>query len=141
MQRDGVVINLNDDVAKVVLRRHAACGDCGACQMGEENMNVEVDALNKLFAKVGDSVTIDMETPNVLRASFIAYGIPLFVLVLAVVVTQKIGAVMGLTVDMELLSLIVGVVAMFITFGVIRTKEKDFKEDKRYLSQIISINK
>lgn len=139
MQRDGIVVSVNDDIAKIVLKRHAACGDCGACHIGEENMNVEVDAVNNLNAKVGDSVTIDMETPHVLKASFIAYGIPLIILVLGIVISQKIMGIMGIMNNMELISMVIGVIAMFVTFGVIRTKEKDFKQDKRYLSQIISV--
>lgn len=139
MQRDGVVINTKRDRATINLRRHSACGDCGACHMGEENMNVQVEAYNNLDAKVGDFVTIDMETPNVLKASYIAYGIPLLFLIIGVVITQAIGKRMGLNIDLELVSLIVGVIMMFISFFAIRLKEKDFKNDTRYLSQIIKI--
>ncbi len=77
MDEQGRVISVNGNKAKVLINRHAACGECGACQIGREKMTMETMANNEAKASPGDNVLVHMKFINVLKATSYAYGIPL----------------------------------------------------------------
>ncbi|SKC70078.1 SoxR reducing system RseC family protein [Maledivibacter halophilus] len=140
MNREGKVTAINGDNATVVLMKHSACGDCGACQMGKENMNITIEALNTVGAKVGNNVVVDMESQDVLTAAFIVYGIPLIMLIIGVAGGNFLfKQLIGIEGNVELFSFITGLVLMIISFLFIKSNEDKFKESKKYLSQIIEI--
>ncbi|MCT4565459.1 MAG: SoxR reducing system RseC family protein [Maledivibacter sp.] len=139
MKREGKVIGVNKENATVKLMRHAACGDCGACHMGEEKMNMQIEAINTAGADIGDKVVVDMETQDVLTAAFIAYGMPLIMLVIGIAGGKFIFEMMKIQKNIELLSFGMGLVLMGITFFRIRKNENKFKESKKYISKIIDI--
>ena len=136
MESKGIVIELFDDRAKVKLQKHSACGDCGACQHGEENMEITIEALNKAQANVGDYVLIDLETANVLGAAFIVYVIPLATFLISLLGSQVILSKLGFTGPMELVTTLIGFVVMGITFFFIKKNETHFHRSKKYLSTI-----
>lgn len=97
MNEYGTVISLDQMRALVRIQRHAACGDCKACAMGVSNLSqLDVDVENKLGAQVGDLVKIEMQTPDVLKAAFYVYTIPLLALLLGIAMgyylTSRAGA-------------------------------------------------
>lgn len=139
MRREGRVIATDKDNATVVLMKHTACGDCGACHIGEENMNMKIEALNSASAEIGDKVMINMETPNVLTAAFIAYGIPLIMLICGIVGGKSILTFLGVTKDVELYSLFIGLILLSLTYFIIKKNDDKFKESKKYLSEITEI--
>lgn len=139
MKREGKIIAVNKENATVQLMRHAACGDCGACHMGEENMNMKIEALNTAGADIGDKVVVDMETQDVLTAAFIAYGMPLIMLVIGIAGGKFILGFLGMERNIELFSFGMGLILMTITFFKIRKNEDKFKESKKYLSKITKI--
>ncbi len=140
MKRQGKVIGINNDRARVSLRKHSACGDCGACQIGEENMNMEIDAINTAMAKVGDDVEIDMASPNVLTAAFLAYGLPLISLIIGILISNKIFTLLGLGgKNIEIYSLLCGILLMLISYGYIRLNEEKIKNNSDFVSKITRI--
>ncbi len=139
MDRLGIVVETYDDKAKVKLMRHTACGDCGACQHGVENMQMTIEALNTANAVKGDKVVLDLENANVLKAAFIAYGIPLIVLMVGMFVTKAIVESLGLMINVEVAAMIVGAVLMTITFLMIKRKENEFKDSNNYIAKITEI--
>lgn len=82
MKEIGVVQKLSGNSATVVIQRHAACGECGACQIGKEKMTMETRAKNQAGAVVGDTVGVEMAFTGVLKATGIMYGIPLVAFIL-----------------------------------------------------------
>lgn len=82
MKEIGKILEVHDDVAKILIARHAACGDCGACQVGRENLNMILFAENSIQGKSGDTVEIELQTENFIYASLIMYGIPLISLII-----------------------------------------------------------
>ena len=139
MNRTGIVMDKSGDFASVKLMKHAACGDCGACHMGAENMNITVECVNESCAEVGDRVEIDMKTQNVLGAAFIAYVIPLFVLVVGIAVSNAIMKGIGYEEHRELISFLVGASLTAITYFVIKLNDEKFYNSKKYLSTITKI--
>lgn len=140
MKREGKVIGINKDRAKVALRKHSACGDCGACQLGEENMEMEIDAINVAKAEIGDNVEIDMASPNVLTAAFLAYGLPLISLIIGVVLSNKVFEIIRIEdKNIEIYSLLSGILLMVIAYGYIKHNEKNIKNNSNYVSKITRI--
>jgi sigma-E factor negative regulatory protein RseC len=139
MNSNGIVVELMGDRAKVKLQKHAACGDCGACQHGHENMEIVVEALNQANASEGDYVVLDLETANVLGAAFIVYVIPLIAFLISMFFTKTIMEMTGMMNKVELVSALMGFVAMGVTFLIIKKNETRFHRSKKYLSTITSI--
>lgn len=139
MNTNGIVIEINEDRAKVRLQKHAACGDCGACQHGTENMQIEVEALNEAHATIGDLVTLDLETANVISAAFIVYVIPLAAFIISMFLTKTIIEKTGMMVQVELTSALMGFAVMGIVFLVIKKNETRFHRSKKYLSTITKV--
>lgn len=73
----GTVQRVKGDHAKVVIRRHEMCANCQACEMATSNKTMTAQAKNKAQAKVGDDVAVEMELASLMKASGIAYGVPL----------------------------------------------------------------
>lgn len=139
MNQTGIVIDTHGDIAKVKLQKHSACGDCGACQHGVENMVIDIEALNEIHAETGDFVTVDLETANVLGAAFIVYVIPLVMFLVSMFLTKTFMEINAINYNVELVSALMGFVAMAITFMIIKQNETRFHRSKKYLSTITSI--
>ena len=92
MKAIGIVIKTKNDVATVVSERRSACSSChnceakGACHaelvFGNQSESVEVCALNKIGAKVGDRVELEGSTKETLTASFLLFVLPFIATVL-----------------------------------------------------------
>ncbi|MTI70968.1 MAG: SoxR reducing system RseC family protein [Firmicutes bacterium] len=90
MNQVGFVKALENNKALVEVRRVSACGsNCASCG-GECNIpSVTVRIENKLNAKPGEFVEIKMGTKTILKSAFIAYIIPLILMVLGIVLGIK----------------------------------------------------
>ena len=78
MNQQGYVIEIVDNkTAKLKVQRHSACASCGKCTTTSEKKDVLINADNSIGAKIGDHVEINMDNINVLKATSIAYLLPL----------------------------------------------------------------
>lgn len=136
----GVVDALKGQNAIVNLTRSTACGDCGACQMGKENLDRQVEAFNAAGAKVGDFVTMEMEDGKVLKAAFLVYIIPLVVLVVCIFASISILQMLQFSKNAELYGFLVGLVGMFISFVFVKKRDKKLAERGEMMITIVKIN-
>lgn len=71
------MVTRGGDVALIVVEK-GACGDCHAC--GVANLagetTHEVTAHNRVGAKIGDRVSLELSERKVLKASAISFGVP-----------------------------------------------------------------
>jgi len=125
MYEVGIVREIVDGKATVVFQRTEACKACGACTKvgGSEEMLVIID--NTENAKVGDSVAVAMEGTAVMNAALVMYGVPLCGLIAGVGIPMLCGAP-------DLISAIVGLVAAFGCYGIIKLFEPKLARKKRY---------
>lgn len=87
MERRGIVVETNNDVASVLLHRHSACSSCHGCSLGSsESKETIIKAVNRVSAKKGDFVALSISTEVVTKAAITAYGIPLILLMVFVAV-------------------------------------------------------
>lgn len=129
MHQIGVVIELNGDKAKLRFKRSKACANCKVCMSaGAEHAIVEIQ--NTIGAKVGDSVEIMLHSRNIVKASVIAYGIPLILLLLGVALGSQWG---------DWYAAGTGIVFALAGFGVLRLLELKFARMGEFKPRMIRI--
>ncbi|WP_242822239.1 SoxR reducing system RseC family protein [Peptoanaerobacter stomatis] len=132
MKELGEVIRIEGKNAIVRVNRSNACGTCTACSMGMENKKfIELTVSNTVNASEKDIVELDMETPNILLAAFIMYGIPL--------ISMLFGVMLGYYVlfkENVLASVISAFVFLIISFVAIRLNEEKIKASSKFFPTI-----
>ena len=140
MEQQGYIIEIIDEqTAKLRMQRHSACASCGKCATTSEKKDIIVEVDNKLGAKVGDRVVVNMESVNVLKATVIVYAIPLIWLMIGTIATYFIIQSVGITNNLEIVSGIVGLILMMAAFFVIKTKDKKYRESREYIPIVTRI--
>lgn len=139
IQTGTVIETINGNKAKVHMKKHSACGDCGACQHGKENMELNIVAMNEIGAKPGDFVEVNMETQNVMGAAFIIYVIPLLALVLGIGVGSYVLNTIGVQENVEVYAAGIGFLLTVIAYLMIKRFEGTFNKDKKYVPVVTRI--
>ena len=130
MERVGEVVKILED-GKVAVRfeRTKACKNCKMCaNAGENHALAEVE--NTLQAKVGDQVEISLHSKSLIQATLIAYGIPLVLLLLGVIVGSRWSDTVGA---------ILGVLLALVSFVILRLLEPRFSRMTTFKPRMISI--
>jgi len=92
LRQTGKVIAITGKTATVRFLRSDACGHCNACfHLGSNEADIEIE--NECRAAVGDVVVIELHGGGMVKASAIAYGIPLAGLLVGVYVGSLISDV------------------------------------------------
>lgn len=140
MLETGKVIDVQNNTVRVLITRHTACGDCGACQVGRDNLNMVITVENNVKAKKGDCVLIELSTENFLFASFIFYGIPLLALIFGIILSYYSLKILGHANDfVQLIASISGLFFLSISYIIIKKYESKFKKMSRFKSKIVRI--
>lgn len=140
MKQQGVVTNvLNNHNAMVLVTRHSSCDSCNACKMGREDKTIEIEAINRINAREGQTVSIDQEHQNVLKAAFILYVIPLIALLIGITLSMNLLSLFSLSTHNELISAGIGFSLMAIVFWLIRLNEEKFKAKDEFVPVITEI--
>jgi len=136
MDRTGVIVAVEKDFSRIKLLRHTACGNCGACQLGDDQKDVMLIAKNEVNAQVGDMVEVSMGTSGVLSAAFIMYMIPLMSLFLGLVVGLVSLPAIGYKGNIEVTASLIGLVVMAVAFFIIKLNDKHFLKSDKYTARI-----
>lgn len=139
MREIGLVVDTQGVSANVKIERKTACGNCKGCGLGSsDDKSIIIQALNQAGAKKGDYVEVDMEAPNVVKAAFIIYTLPLISLILGIFISNPFLNLFNY--QSEIASLIIGIVFMGISLVVIKLNEPKIKKSQKYNPIIISIS-
>lgn len=139
MKEVGIVNSIQGNEAKVIIQRNAACGDCGACQVGKDKLTMEVTAKNVIGAKEGDKVEVEMKFVNVLKASFIMYGIPLIMFIVGSIAGYYYSSIVLEQPDNPIFSFLFGIILTAITYLIIKYLDSKGKFSYKYEPQITNI--
>lgn len=132
MKQCGVVTAVKDQHARVVMQRHSSCGSCNACKMGQEENKLEIEVINEAGAQVGDRVSVDMESQDVLSAAFIVYVIPLLALLVGIFAGSYLLSWLEIGAMKDIYVALIGFGLMALTFLIIKKKEGGFKLSKKF---------
>lgn len=127
----GKVEKLEKGFAIVTMERQDMCGECHACEMLGETKKCTLKCTNDCNSQVGDQVEIDVAKASFLQATLIMYGLPLLGLLIGIGLGSFIS---------EVVSLILGIVCMGLTYLLVRWGDKKNKYNKM-LPAIVKIIK
>ena len=133
MDRAGVIVSEMGEFSKVKLVRHTACGNCGACQLGDDQKDIMLIAKNTVHAKMGDLVEVSMATNSVLSAAFIMYIIPLGGLFIGLMLGQ------WLFPGKDVMTAFLGLGMMALSFVMIKLNDKRFLKNDKYVAHIMTV--
>ncbi|NLN48134.1 MAG: SoxR reducing system RseC family protein [Clostridiales bacterium] len=140
MIETGRVVEVRKNTVRILVARNAACGECGACQVGRDNLNLIITADNDLGAKKNDNVLIELNTENFLLASAIFYGIPLFALIAGIAIPYYALRHFGYSNNsVQLIASVSGLLLLAVSYILIKSKESDFRNMGRFKSKMIKI--
>jgi len=142
MRSTGIIVEtLDHSIAKLQMKQHSACAECGKCHTENESKDLIVEVDNAVGAKVGDFVEVDLEAANVLQAAAIAYLIPLASLLVGVIASYQILNIIGYSGSMEVASAVVGFITMAISYIIIKMNDSKFKQSRKYMPIVTGIVK
>ena len=130
MKETGMVIQATKEQATIQLIRQSACGGncagCGACPYQTTKVNVE----NKLGAKAGDRVELELKTKQVYQAAFLVYILPLLCFFIAYFFMSYLQS-------SENLCIFAGLLAAIAVFFAVRRWSK--KQAEKYMPRMTKI--
>lgn len=143
MNQQGYIIEIVDEkTAKLKMQRHSACASCGKCQtLSSETKEILVEVDNTIGANIGDHVEVNMDNMNVLKATALAYIVPLFFLMLGTMssyfVLDKLIEIQG--VGVEVISGLIGILMMLISYVILKRNDNKFRESRKFIPVITNI--
>lgn len=128
MLQVGRVVSAHKGMLEVCFDRPEACQHCGACEGGKHHATVKFPG----NAPVGSQIAVDMPERKVLRASFLAYVIPLVMLIA--------GLALGMVLfEKEAYSALLGLGMMAASYFILKGIEKMVRGRPGWLPQIVAV--
>ncbi len=129
MQQTGKVLEVADGYALVQFQRTKACGNCNACMSLGDGM-AAVRIRNTLDARPGDQVHIQLHANSFLKATAIAYGVPLLGLL--------VGVILGALIS-DIAAICMGLGFAALAFVLLKLLEKKFSRMQELKPRMITI--
>jgi sigma-E factor negative regulatory protein RseC len=136
----GTVKSIDGVMATVEVVRKSMCEGCTAgCR--EEDQSMEIDALNEVGAKVGQTVKVSIKAITYLKGTMIVYGLPALALVIGAVIGRNLMIKIFPHSDREMLSGVFGLGAFAVAFIAVKiwtTAVSRKTESKPVIEEILS---
>ena len=129
MEKTGEVIEVKNGLLTVRFERPEACGECHACDGTKHQSTIQI----KGNAQVGDSVTVFMPDGQVAKASFLAYAIPLFGLLLGLFIGGSFGG--------DVPALIGAALGLGVSFFTLRVVDGRLRGNAQWTPKLLSVEK
>ena len=141
VNQQGFIIEVVDErTAKLMMQRHSACASCGKCsKLSSECQDLVVEVDNSIGAKEGDHVEVSMESVKVIKATALAYAVPLIFLLVGTIATYYVLEFIKFVGPMEMISGVVGLVCTLISYIILNKNDKKFKDSREYLPKVTRI--
>jgi sigma-E factor negative regulatory protein RseC len=138
----GIVKKTEGFTAKVIVQKKSMCEGCtvrGTCESTAEGM--EIEALNPLQAREGQTVKVSMKPQAYLKGSMLVYGLPLVVFIAGAIIGKNIGEEYFKDVNSDLVAAITGFSALILSLGGVKLwslKTEKSAEYRPVIEEIIS---
>lgn len=140
---EGIVIKLpSSSTALVKTIRSSACKSCSSkksCHTADGGQEMEVETINALNARAGDTVVIEFKTGSLLKASFLIHVFPILCLLAGAIVGQEIASEINF--DPSGASALVGFSFFVIAILLVRMRSEKMAQKDEYKPNIIRIKK
>ncbi|MBI5408435.1 MAG: SoxR reducing system RseC family protein [Nitrospirae bacterium] len=142
IEETGIVTSIEGITAKVAVQRKGACEGCavkGICETTEGG--TEIEALNPVNAKVGQTVKVSMKPQAYLKGTILVYGIPLIFFITGAIIGKNIGEQYFKETNSDLVAAIAGFSALVISFLGVKIWSRNVETNPEYkpvIEEIIS---
>ncbi|BCB95487.1 hypothetical protein JZK55_04090 [Dissulfurispira thermophila] len=140
MEEIGIVKEIIGPKAIVVVQRQSGCDSCpggSICKLSGND--AEIEAVNEVKAKVGDSVRIAFKPYTYLKGTVFIYGIPAIMLIIGAIVGKEYLSRFLPNIDPDIISAIGGFSFFILTFFFMKVWMKRYEGKKEYMPVIIEI--
>ena len=137
---EGTVTKIVNSTAWVKIIKTASCKGCSAkvfCSSSENKNQMEVEAINSAGAKIGDKVTIGLETSSYLKISLLLYLFPILSMILGAIIGEKIAS--DYLFNKSALSAILSFLFFLLSLLIVKLAANKIAKKKEYRPQIIKI--
>jgi len=135
---EGIILETYGRIATIQIKSAGACSRCKAGCMERDGFMV-AEAENPIGAKVGDTVSLGLDSKKALTASFVVFGLPLLALFIGVIATNFVTDRIGY--QNQALSIIVGLIAFSLMFIPVKAYDKHLKKSGACSITIVEIMK
>lgn len=139
MTETGYITSIRGEYALVSFKRQGGCGDgCASCKLACATAGVTTEIKNTIGAKVGDQVKVKMQQKAYDKMLLWVYAFPLLMLAVGIGAGYKIFGSLGYS-STEILSLLLGIAALAISYKVLNRVSKKSVEKEEYTLQMTEI--
>jgi len=134
MQETGRIIEINGEMAKVEVAQREICHRCPSenfCRLATGDSR-QIEAVNKIGAKPGDIVKIEIGSGRILTGAFIVYILPIVALLAGGVLTEWFGGSQNM-------AIITGMIALGVSFLIIWILNKWIARSRKMIPVIKEI--
>lgn len=142
LEEVGIVQRVEGEVAIVKTKRSTMCDGCHSgsfCRALGGGSDMEVAARNKAGAKVGDEVRVTVASKTFLKASFLAYMVPVAALILGALLGSTMGPTLSPGGSSDLFAVVFGLAFLLLSFLLMRVWLKGPGADGEYCPVISEI--
>lgn len=141
MQQRGYVSRADEKLAKIIIQRESACGhSCSSCGGGcNDNNSIILELENTLGAKKGEYVIVESKSSTILKTAFVAYVIPLMLMIAGVLLGMKVFERMGYQ-NYETLGFLVGMVFLGLSYFLLRFVDNKYFRNNDNLFEMVEID-
>jgi len=139
---EGVVFKIDSETAWVKTTKTSACKACAArssCHSLGGGKEMEVEAINRAGAKVGQKVVISFDTSPLLKATFLLYVFPIIAMVIGAFIGQKMAPFFNF--DASMLSAIMGFSCFGLTILFVKSRGNKMAKKDEYQPKVIRVIK
>lgn len=141
MNQQGFIVEIVDNkTAKMRMQRHSACSSCGKCaKLSSETQDLLVEVDNQIGAKVGDHVEVSMESMKVMKATMLAYMLPLVFLMIGTSVSFYLLNYISYQGPIEIISGACGLICTLLAYLYLKKNDKKYRDSRDYIPIIVKI--
>jgi sigma-E factor negative regulatory protein RseC len=139
---EGIVFKIDSQTAWVKTIKTSSCKACAArssCHSLGGGKEMEVEAINRAGAKVGQKVVLSFDTSPLLKATFMLYVFPIIAMVVGAFIGQKMATFLNF--DASMLSAIIGFSFFGLTILFVKSRGNKLAKKEEYQPKIIRIIK
>ena len=132
MKQYGFVVSISSDSVVIEVVRSSACGDkCGSCGGNCEKKVIKAEVKNRLDAKVGDYIEIEVADKSILKAAMLVYIMPLVLLFVGIWIGYVVGNSLE-NINEELTAIVMGIIFMAISMLFLKKIDNVIKKNGKY---------
>lgn len=137
---EGVIIKTNGTTAVLRTRQKTSCESCAErkhCHTSGNDKEMEVEASNKINAKVGDLVVVSFDSGRLFLLAFFLYVFPIILMIIGALIGERVAA--AYEGNPSAYAALFGFGFFFISMGIVKWKDHQARKTGKFRPEIIRI--